>query len=554
MIKTLIPALCCALFAISSVHADGGLTLRPIDKATVRVIGVGGAHATAFESKRSKWNRVIAVPKAGHGTGVLISRDGLILTARHVIEGTDILAVMLPGNDEAVAAKIVYVDTDRDLAVLQAEGDFPNYIKVPTTQSSVSLGDRISTSGYPLDVSQKFPAATSGDVSRLTNSGYLQLSMSVNPGNSGGPVVTKSGELLGILIARGDPSSGVEGVAIVEPMKYVLRAVNRAKDQVKGSPTMFEPTDVLRAHIVTRFVSAEDDGRPVYEKTSATSLSKVAAAKSSAEEALVVAAYSWNMHVALLEDYEVGEIAQLPEPHREHARALREIATRSARDAMAKAPYAVNLYPIGRSIVNLEKRVSSVPSTAGGATTNISTAHSQGAAQAHGGVVGGVAQPPSPTSLSVSMGTAIVTPYGDFGDGAIGTSYAANLRLGFGNLGLRALGAIWSEEFSTGLTNGFLHLGADYRIESRPATMRLWASFGGGVDMSILDSEAPVDGGKVGLGVNLDIGIQYKFSDTTALDLSVTLHPGFTDFAEDENIDEVPDVAFYGLGVGLTFL
>lgn len=535
------------LSSAPALAQSDGLTLRAVDKATVRIIGVGGAFATAVASDRTKRTRVVAVPNAGHGTGVVIRADGLILTARHVIEGTDIIAVIRPGTDKAVPARIIYVDSERDLALLQADGEFPDFIRVPTSTSSVSLGDRVSTSGYPIDVSERYPAAASGEVSRLTNSGYLQLSMSVNPGNSGGPVVTASGALLGILIARGDLESGVEGVAIVEPLEYVQRAVQRGTALVSESSARFSSVDASRAHIVTRFVRAEDDGRPIFEKTSPEMLSEVAAAPSTPEEALVLAAYAWNMHVALLEKNSVGAIEELTGASQDHARRLSDIAVLSARDAMARAPYAVRLYPIGRSIA-FSNGQSFVMGPSDSATTE-----AQASGETGGSLSSGTAPVASEMDLpSWSLGASLVMPSGDFAD-HVSTSLGMSLRKAFGGFGLRAAGVLWSsgDESPSGeeYTHGLLHLGADLRLGNET----VWIAGGVGLDVSIIDPDAPVDSGSYGWGFNLEAGVEFPLTDETGLELSFTLHPSYASFYELEGMSGIPDVGYYGLNTALSF-
>ena len=86
--------------------ADGGIEsrirLRPIDRASVRVLQITGASAYTFEGRVSRVRRAVSLPDAVHGTGVVIGPDGLVLTAAHVVRGGDVLAVLRPGVQRRV--------------------------------------------------------------------------------------------------------------------------------------------------------------------------------------------------------------------------------------------------------------------------------------------------------------------------------------------------------------------------------------------------------------------------------------------------------------------
>ena len=185
----------------TTTDEDSGLTirLRPIDEASVRIVGVGGTRLVAFDG-RSGSSRIVGIPDARHGTGVVVG-PGLIATARHVIESADFLAVIFPGETEPVAARVLYVDPFHDVAILRVERETTTSVPVPERAPVLSLSQRLSASGYPIEIRERYPAAVSGELSRQRNDGRLQLAMSVNPGNSGGPLFNARGEVIGVACA-----------------------------------------------------------------------------------------------------------------------------------------------------------------------------------------------------------------------------------------------------------------------------------------------------------------------------------------------------------------
>lgn len=146
------------------------------------------------------------------GTGFAIATNGLIVTNNHVVaDSKEIKVCGLNGNfNKDYLAKVVIVDKNNDLAIIQiTDNTFINFGEIPykIKQSSSMVGEDIFVLGYPL-------TATMGDEIKLTNgiisskTGYqnditvYQISAPVQPGNSGGPLFDKSGNLIGIVNAK----------------------------------------------------------------------------------------------------------------------------------------------------------------------------------------------------------------------------------------------------------------------------------------------------------------------------------------------------------------
>ncbi|MEZ4369556.1 MAG: serine protease [Polyangiaceae bacterium] len=202
-----------------------------IDQATVRVLGMGNIEVEAIEDAGQTYQ--LAVPIAGHGSGVLLSKDGLILTAAHVIADARALAVLVPGRLGPLPAVTVYTDTTRDFALLRVKGDFEHIAELADPKAPLAIRQDVFAIGYPLDATRMDPQSTPGIVSGVRPTGELQLGMSVNPGNSGGPVVDSEGKVRGIVVSRSRLDEGAVGLAYAVPLQTF---VETAKSYVGKSP------------------------------------------------------------------------------------------------------------------------------------------------------------------------------------------------------------------------------------------------------------------------------------------------------------------------------
>ncbi len=152
--------------------------------------------------------------KHATGTGVVIVDNGTILTNLHVVAGSKRLKVTFADGSESEAA-IVGVQPEHDLAVLRARV-IPDDLVAATMRSTSDLqpGDEVIAVGYPFGIG---PSVSGGVVSglkrefrspqgarKLTN--LIQFDAAANPGNSGGPLVTMDGSVVGIVTAILNPS------------------------------------------------------------------------------------------------------------------------------------------------------------------------------------------------------------------------------------------------------------------------------------------------------------------------------------------------------------
>jgi S1-C subfamily serine protease len=143
------------------------------------------------------------------GTGFLISNNGYIVTCYHVIEGASEIQVKGINNDfyKKYEAKVVATDKLNDLAILKIELQLASTIKYSIKWNVSDVGQEVFTLGYPLKT-------TMGEEIKLTNgiisskSGFqgdittYQITVPVQPGNSGGPLFDKNGYVVGVINAK----------------------------------------------------------------------------------------------------------------------------------------------------------------------------------------------------------------------------------------------------------------------------------------------------------------------------------------------------------------
>jgi serine protease Do len=179
--------------------------------------------APFFGGPRGGGQREFRTPdRQGVGSGVIISKDGYILTNNHVVDGADEVQVGLSNGDtKEYPAKVVGKDPKSDIAVLKIDAkDLPAITFGDSDQ--IEVGDLVLALGNPFGVGQ---TVTMGMVSALgrANLGldyedFIQTDAAINPGNSGGALVDAHGRLIGINTAIISRSGGNQGIGFAVPV------------------------------------------------------------------------------------------------------------------------------------------------------------------------------------------------------------------------------------------------------------------------------------------------------------------------------------------------
>ena len=140
----------------------------------------------------------------GSGTAFVVDPSGLLLTANHVIEDAKRIEVSCSGQP-GLTATVRTSSAITDLALLEVEGlEIDTHLAI--SQSVPTLGEQVFTVGYPfVDFLGGEPKYTEGTISASSGPGgdasFLQISVPVQPGNSGGPLVNADGDVVGVVVA-----------------------------------------------------------------------------------------------------------------------------------------------------------------------------------------------------------------------------------------------------------------------------------------------------------------------------------------------------------------
>ncbi|MEY4134369.1 MAG: hypothetical protein RL386_719 [Bacteroidota bacterium] len=173
---------------------------------------------------------------ASSGSGVILSRDGYIVTNYHVVEGAGQILVTLSDKRE-LQAKLIGVDPSTDLALLRVEAGNLRPVAFGNSDS-LQVGEWVMAVGNPFNLES---TVTAGIVSAKGRSidilegmdrieSFIQTDAAVNPGNSGGALVNASGELVGINTAIITRSGRYEGYSFAVPSNLVKKVIDDLRD------------------------------------------------------------------------------------------------------------------------------------------------------------------------------------------------------------------------------------------------------------------------------------------------------------------------------------
>lgn len=207
----------CSRADIPAAVLSGKLAFAPLKSPAE------GGTETPLPTKRSAYKH--GDPK-GNGTGFFITSDGYLITNYHVIEDARTACVRI--KDKFYDARIIRSDPKIDLALLKVDGTF-SWLPVEYT-TDPSLGDAVFTIGFPNVTLQGVePKYTDGKISSLAgiqdNPHHFQISVPVQPGNSGGPLVNQSGQVVGIVVARmSDEAALRSSGALPQNVNYAIKS------------------------------------------------------------------------------------------------------------------------------------------------------------------------------------------------------------------------------------------------------------------------------------------------------------------------------------------
>ncbi|SDD80945.1 Trypsin-like peptidase domain-containing protein [Mucilaginibacter pineti] len=180
----------------------------------------------------------ITNPGSFRGTGFALSSNGYIATNYHVINNADSIYVQ-NANGESFHAKVVYTEPQYDLAILQInDASFKDLGNVPYNfkRSFSDLGEGVYTFGYPGGEEVYGPGSLTASTGYSGDTTEYQVSIPVNPGNSGGPLIDDKGNIIGVISAK---QTQVAGAAFAKKSAYLLKTIqNIPSDSLSKSLTL----------------------------------------------------------------------------------------------------------------------------------------------------------------------------------------------------------------------------------------------------------------------------------------------------------------------------
>lgn len=223
--------------AENSVHAVVHIRATELSK-TMTVYRQPDFFDFFFGDGRGRQQQVQTQPRVGFGSGVIISKDGYIVTNNHVVEGVDEITVKL-NDDRELKGRIIGTDPATDLALLKIEGDdFPT---IPIGNSDdLKVGEWVLAVGNPFNLNSTVTAgivsakaraigttAANGQAANIQS--FIQTDAAINSGNSGGALVNARGELVGINAMLYSPTGAYSGYGFAIPTSIMTKVVSDLK-------------------------------------------------------------------------------------------------------------------------------------------------------------------------------------------------------------------------------------------------------------------------------------------------------------------------------------
>lgn len=229
--------------------ASPPVNLTPEEVANIRVYEVANRGVVNITTSTVQYDRMFGLPMEGQGSGSgsVIDKRGHVITNNHVIEDAQEINVTLASGD-TYPAELVGADAEYDIAVLRVDAPAEKLFPVPMGRSDdLKVGQRAYAVGNPFG---RFEGTlTVGIISSLNRSvpsrvgnrammGIIQTDAAMNPGNSGGPLLNSSAQMIGMSVAIASKIGQNSGVGFAIPIDRVRRYL----------PELIEHGKVMRAY------------------------------------------------------------------------------------------------------------------------------------------------------------------------------------------------------------------------------------------------------------------------------------------------------------------
>ncbi|HEX4867422.1 MAG TPA: trypsin-like peptidase domain-containing protein [Acidimicrobiales bacterium] len=268
---------------VLALDDDGGSDSRSTTVATPIVDAEGGLDIQGILAKVQP--SVVAIETnattsqgvfEGAGSGIILSKDGLVLTNAHVVRTLSNITVVLPDGTRKDAT-LVGASPDDDIAVVQVEGVSGLTPAQLGSSDALHVGDPVIAIGNALNLGGD-PTVTRGIVSAkdrdlsaegVTLTGLIQTDAAINPGNSGGPLVNAAGQVVGMNTAIVADAQNLGFSIAIDPAKSIIESLERGEGAVTPDQAFLgvSSTDVseLNDAVRQRFSIDGDEGAFVTE-------------------------------------------------------------------------------------------------------------------------------------------------------------------------------------------------------------------------------------------------------------------------------------------------
>lgn len=194
----------------------------------------------------SRFDNLFGLPvpenQVASGSGFIVSKDGYVITNAHVVSGADKITVQFSDQAEEEAT-LVGVDQSTDLAVLKTDlKDHDVGVLALADSQNAQVGQTVYAIGNPLGYDRSMSRGIISALNRVINApngieirGVIQTDAAVNQGNSGGPLLTGAGEVIGVTSQIATTGAGNIGIAFAIPSSIVKRVYKEIKETGKTS-------------------------------------------------------------------------------------------------------------------------------------------------------------------------------------------------------------------------------------------------------------------------------------------------------------------------------
>ena len=207
------------------IVSRGGESIKETSFKSNEAVVISTGSSKPVSSSPKEWTDAVVTVFAGmgHGSGFVIS-ENLILTNHHVVGESNSVAIKF-SNGLQLIGKVIASNSGRDVAVVKVNAALPKYFNLSKTTPTV--GSDVYAIGTPLD--EKFHSTVSkGIISgfrEVNNKTLIQSDVNIRPGNSGGPLIDKSGNIVGIAVSSFVVNNSSQGINFFIPIDDALKSL-----------------------------------------------------------------------------------------------------------------------------------------------------------------------------------------------------------------------------------------------------------------------------------------------------------------------------------------